>query len=103
MSLPWNEWRLNKSVSVPYAGKVEFRTLWEDKRDVMCDSPRPEWGVADCEKNRLVEWTDLRGKRSVAVVDRDTGNEMYKRVAALTKPGSGFPPAHLEEMFKEVM
>ena len=98
-----NEWRINKTVCVPYAGEVVFMTLYEDMRDVMSDSVRPEWGISDRVKNRRIVWRGL-DRRDVRAceVDRDTGNEMYRRVIAVSRPGSGFPPAVLEKVFKEV-
>lgn len=97
------EWRVNKSVYVPYAGKVVFMTLYEDLRDVMSDSVCPEWGVSPMVKNRCVEWHDSGGHVVARrEVDRDTGNEMYRKVVAVSRPGSGFPPAILAKMFWEV-
>ena len=96
------EWRVNKSVYVPYAGKVVFMTLYEDLRDVMSDSVRPEWGVSPRVKNRRVEWCDSSGRVVAREVDRDTGNEMYRKVVAVSRPGSGFPPAILAKMFEGV-
>ena len=97
------EWRVNKTVCVPYAGEVVFLTLYEDMRDVRCDSVRPEWGISPRDKNRKVVWRGL-DRRDVCAceVDRDTGNEMYRRVVSVSRPGSGFPPAVLEKMFREV-
>jgi len=94
------EWRVNKTVCVPYAGEVEFMTLWEDQRDVMSDSVHPEWGISDRVNNRRVVWNSPNG-RVVREVDRDTGNMMYRKVVSVSRPGSGFPPAVLEKMFND--
>lgn len=97
------EWRVNKTVGVPYTGDVQFLTLYEDQRDIMSDSVRPEWGVANRVKNRRVMWYDVGGRVIESrEVDRDTGNEMYRRVVAVSRPGSGFPPAVLKKLFEEV-
>ena len=98
-----SEWRVNKDVCVPYAGNVVFMTLYEDVRDVMCDSVRPEWEISQRTNNRRIVWNGLDGRVvRVCEIDRDTGNDMYCRVVSLVHPGSGFPPAKLEKMFEEV-
>lgn len=96
------EWRVNKSVCVPYAGTVVFMTLYEDLRDAMSDSVRPEWGVSPRVKNRRVEWIGSDGRVVAREVDRDTGNAMYRKVVSVSRPGSGFPPVILAKMFEGV-
>ncbi len=93
------EWRVIKSVNVPYAGEVKFMTLYEDLRDVMSDSVRPEWGISPVVKNHRVEWRDLDGRVIAREVDREIGNMIYKKVVSVSRPGAGFPPAVLEKVF----
>lgn len=97
------EWRVNKEMGSVNGGfSCRFLTLYEDKRGVMCDSLRPEWGVSDIEKNRRVEvrfgWGS--GKEFCVEVDRDEGNRLF---VELKKIGSEWNPMvqqrKVEELF----
>lgn len=84
------EWRLNKQIPFSAGYTAEFRTLYVDQRDAMCDSVRPEMGIADCAKNRKVLVKDFRG---IAVfskeVSREEGNQMYLEMKPLDNHGYG--------------
>ena len=90
------EWRVSKSI--PFGDyTAEFLVLYEDKRDVMCDSPRPEWGVADCEDNRAIHVRRNSGlsNRFGEVdevrfcVSRDEGNRIYREMVKIDNHGYG--------------
>ena len=83
-------WKLNKEIPFSCDYTARFYTLYEDKRDAMCDSVRPEWGIADRENNRRVEVIDRRG---ITVfykeVNKETGNAMYLEMKPLDRCGYG--------------
>ena len=82
----YGEWRKNKTVLFINSGlKAEFSTYYEDQRDIMCDSVRPEWGVSSRKDNRHVVIRDGRGDLFSEYVDRDRGNEMYRDIVELSK------------------
>jgi len=75
----YKEWRTNKSVSFVNSSLcAEFATLYEDKRDVMSDSVRPEWGVSDRARNRRVCVNEWGKVLFCEEVERDEGNRMYR-------------------------
>ena len=74
-------WRENREIVVGKRFAARFETYYEDKRDVMCDSPVPEWGVSERRKNRRVSVFDGDGRVVFRVeVERDAGNEMYREL-----------------------
>lgn len=90
MSMP--TWKLNKKLDFGYYDAY-FYTLYEDARDIMCDSYRPEWVVARyTDKNRMVELRD--GFRNETVwsrrVTKDEGNELYREMVR-HRDRLGFP------------
>jgi hypothetical protein len=69
---------------------ARFWTLYEDQRDTMSDDIRPEWGIAECKNNRMVEVVDLYRRTIFSVeCDRETGNAMYKEMKPLDRHGYG--------------
>ena len=85
-----SEWRFNKRIEFGDY-EVEFRTLWEDKRDIMCDSPRPEWGISDREKNRSVWIQNRYGNREALrlIVSKEEGNAIYREMVKIDNHGYG--------------
>ena len=97
----FERWELNKRLDIGnYV--VEFRTLYEDKRDAMCDAWRPQMGIADCENNRQV--SVLRGSCLVPlwskVCNRDEGNDLFREFRALEK-GGGYGGYKMGNWLKE--
>jgi len=81
------EWRMNKKI--PFGdNEASFMTLYEDKRDVMCDSPRPEWGISDQPVNRCVE-VDGPDGRVVMRVTKEEGNALYREMVKIDNFGYG--------------
>jgi hypothetical protein len=84
-----SEWRFNKRINFGDY-EVEFRTLWEDKRDIMCDSPVPEWGISDALKNRQIY---VRGRNSAEslrmIVSKEEGNAIYREMVKIDNHGYG--------------
>ena len=84
------EWRMVKEIPFSAGLVARFYTLFEDKRDAMCDSVRPEWGIADRAKNHMVKVVDYR---NIAVfsqeVTKDEGNAMYREMKPLDRYGYG--------------
>ena len=86
-------YKLQLVKEIPFSSDftAKFYTLYEDKRDVMCDSLRPEWGTADCTKNHRVTVVDRRG---ITVFSRDVnkneGNAMYREMKPLDRYGYGY-------------
>ena len=70
---------------------VRFMTLWEDMRDVMCDSPRPEWAVSERDKNRAIRIMNLYepGDSLLLRVSKDEGNEIYREMVKIDNHGYG--------------
>ena len=84
------EWRLNKEIPFSAGYTAEFRTLYEDKRDMMCDSVRPVMGISDCPKNRKVSVKDFRGITIFSKeVSKEEGNQMYLEMKPLDRHGYG--------------
>lgn len=82
-------WKTNKEI--PFGDyTARFMTLYEDTRDTMCDSPRPEYAIASLEKNRRVEVVN-RDRTTVWYQDvtREEGNAMYKEMLPLDHYGYG--------------
>lgn len=85
-----NRWKLAKEIPFSADYTARFLKLYEDKRDAMCDSVRPEWGIADCEKNCMVEVVDYRGITVFSVrVSKEEGNAMYREMKPLDHYGYG--------------
>ena len=83
-------WRLNKEIPFSAGYTAKFYTLYEDTRDIMCDSPRPEWAISPRKNNRRVEVVDNRGITVFRqVVDKDLGNAMYLEMKPLDYYGYG--------------
>ena len=84
------QWRLNKEIPFSAEYTARFLTLYEDMRDTMCDSPRPEWGIAERKNNRRVEVVYRRG---IVVfykeVSKEEGNRMYLEMKPLDYYGYG--------------
>lgn len=85
------EWRLNKEIPFSAGWTARFYTLWEDQRDMMCDSVRPEMGVSMDEKNRRVSVDDNRLGITIwsQRVSRNEGNRMYLEMKPLDHFGYG--------------
>ena len=83
-------WKLNKEIPFSASYTAKFYTLYEDVRDVMCDSPRPEYAISHRDKNRMVEVVDDR-RRVVfrQEVSKDEGNAMYLEMKPLDRHGYG--------------
>ena len=99
------EWRLAKEFDSTNGGfSARFSTLYEDVRDIMCDSPRPEWDVSHEEKNRRVEvkfgWGS--GKRFVSYVGRDEGNRLYMELRRIASEWNPYvQQSRVEKLFGE--
>lgn len=81
------EWRT--SLRIPFGdNEAVFQTLYEDKRDVMCDSPQPEWGISDQIKNRRIR---IEGPDGCLVlnVTKEEGNALYREMVKLDNHGYG--------------
>ena len=84
-------WRSNKSI--PFGDyRAWFWTLYEDKRDIMSDCVRPQWGVANCNKNHMV--TVCEGRSNVdevwrIVCTKDEGNGLYRMMVKMDNNGYG--------------
>ena len=85
----WQEWHLNKRI--PFGGyEARFSTLYEDKRDIMCDSLRPEMGVVGCERNRMIEVYDIYNSCVFTkICTKEEGNAMYREMKSLDRCGYG--------------
>lgn len=83
-------WKMNKEIPFSAGMTARFYTLYEDQRDVMCDSVRPEWGISTWTNNRRVEVVDRYGRTIFSKeVDRETGNAMYREMKPLDHYGYG--------------
>lgn len=83
------EWRESKAILFGDYD-VRFLTLWVDTRDVMCDSPLPEWQIAEGEKRiiRLMSMYDHRDNL-VLRVSKDEGNAIYREMVRIDNHGYG--------------
>lgn len=82
----YGEWRKNKTVQFINSGLMaEFSTLYEDKRDIMSDSVRPEWGISDREDNRRVVIRDGTDTVCAVQVSAEDGNRMFLDVVELSR------------------
>lgn len=88
MAIP--TWRLNKEIPFSADYTAKFFTLYEDTRDIMCDSPRPEWAVSQRRNNRLVTVENYKGVTVFSLaVSKDEGNAMYLEMKSLDHHGYG--------------
>ncbi|MBQ4197836.1 MAG: hypothetical protein II659_08350 [Bacteroidales bacterium] len=84
-------WRPVKNI--PFGDfRAWFSTLYEDKRDMMSDCVKPQWGIADRKSNRMV--TVCRGRSNTDEVLRifctkDEGNALYKMMVKMDNHGYG--------------
>ena len=83
-------WKMNKEIPFSAGMTARFYTLYEDQRDMMSDSVRPEWGISSWTNNRRVEVVDRYGVTIFSKeCDRETGNAMYKEMKPLDRYGYG--------------
>ena len=83
-------WKMNKEIPFSASYTARFYTLYEDQRDIMCDSPRPEMGIANRPRNRRIEVQTTRGTTVFAKeVTKEEGNRMYKEMKPLDHFGYG--------------
>ena len=80
-------WRINKVIDFGN-NRATFMTLWEDARDVMCDSVRPDWVISDREKNRKIRIEGDDGTVTLNV-SKEEGNALYREMVKMDNHGYG--------------
>lgn len=81
------EWRTSKRI--PFGdNEAVFQTLYEDKRDAMCDSLEPEWGISEQTVNRRVR---IEGPDGCLVMrmTKEEGNALYREMVKIDNHGYG--------------
>lgn len=89
----YGKWKVNKAVDFCNSAlRAEFKTYYEDQRDIMSDSVRPEWGISEMENNRKVVIYDGCGSEAVfdVQVSASEGNRLYRDIVELSKVWNPF-------------